>query len=788
MKSILIVTVSHKAKDVRLYHKIAKTLAVEYRVTILHNQEQAIARDDNIDLIAMNKLSKKQFLSMAIATVAQMTPDVVVVVEPILLILTKVFPQIKIVYDCHEFFGLAQKEKSSNRLRQYVEAKIHGDLEKQTIPKLHACITVNDILSEKYRQLGTESYTIPNYPILKETGYSEQQKTYDFIYVGGLSPMRGITHIIKATKVVSNEFANVRVIIIGREQIDGYFNDCKALVEELGLADNVILKEEIPYTEVGDYLARSKCGLCMLSPEITRYKYALPIKLLEYLEAGLLVVTNNFPVNMQLYKKSDGIFTTEYKIGAMANTMIRSIRYSDNKQQKHKDKVQRLIREEFNWSVLERPLLDIFAKLTNTDKKAMLIAYFFPPLGGAGVQRPLKFVKYAKELGWNFDILTVKDIMFHSYDETFLKEINNTILRADSLDLMSIAKKLKLFKKQEIDGNSKTYFQTSEFKKKLIKSFFFMDDKIGWFVPALLKAINSFVKHKYSYILVTIYPVSSLLVAWALSKIFNVPFFIDYRDHWTLSSYFDFSNDFSREQYAKLEKYFLEEARGVLTIGEVMKQELVDNFNISASKIEVMYNGFDNKDFEKADYKANDKIIISYIGNMYKHRTSRYFLQAVRELIEEGQLEKEKLQLNYMGNYYIEEMNVIENSGLLDIIKITPQQEHKLAVAEMQKSDILLLLIGSESGKNVLTGKIFEYLKSQRPILGLVPEGGEAQQLLHKVDNPWTSKAEDCEGIKKELLEIIRFVESGAKMDFDISDFSRKAQASKALKFIEARI
>jgi hypothetical protein len=106
----------------------------------------------------------------------------------------------------------------------------------------------------------------------------------------------------------------------------------------------------------------------------------------------------------------------------------------------------------------------------------------------------------------------------------------------------------------------------------------------------------------------------------------------------------------------------------------------------------------------------------------------------------------------------------------------------------MQKQDILLLLIATKSGKNVLTGKIFEYLKSKKAILALVPQGGEAQDLLTKLGNPWIAPLEDIEQIKTQILEIIDFVKDGGEVDYDISQYSRRQQVKNFFAFIEEKI
>lgn len=800
MKTILIVTISHKAKDVRLYYKIAKSLSERFSVTILHNQANLSDYDEDIKLIGLNNLSKTQFLIQAALQITLTSPNVAILIEPILLTLVNPTAKTKYVYDCHEFFNLAQKEKSLNKGKQFIDTFLHENLEKRFIPKLNACITVNDLITQKYQSMGTHSITIPNYP-QNQTGPKNlsEESIYDFVYAGGLSPMRGIKEIIQATFFVKQVFPQIKVLLLGKEQISGFRDECLNLIDQLYLTDNITLIEAIPFDQVYDKYYQSKCGICMLSPNITRYKYALPIKLLEYLDAGLLVITNDFPMTKQISQSSQGIITAKFTAQDLANKMLKIITLSDSDIEKHKIIAAKLISEKYNWELVAPRLINLFERLTNTSKKALLISYFFPPLGGAGVQRPLKIAKYAKESNWDVSVLTIEDIVFHSYDQSLLNEIDSEVIRADSWDIMSLLQKIRVLKTEDIGKKvDKAYFQTDDFKKKLVKALFFMDEKIGWFIPAVLKGLKQVIKEDFSAIIVTIYPPSSLLIAYTIAKIADIPLFIDYRDHWTLSSYFDFSNQTSRKAYHKLEGFFLNKARGIITIGQVMKKELAESFKISQSKIAVSYNGYDDEDFKQVSQtlalssgptlSTKKKINIGYIGNMYKHRTSKYFLQAIQDLITQQEISKDEIQINLMGNYYFEEQEVFTKSGLQDIIKISPQAEHHIAIKEMLKQDILLLLIATKSGKNVLTGKIFEYLKSNKPILALVPKAGEAEYMLKKIGNPWLAPLEDIDAIKSQTLAIINFVKRGNRVNFDISDYSRRTQVKKIFSFIEERI
>ena len=110
---------------------------------------------------------------------------------------------------------------------------------------------------------------------------------------------------------VKRVYPEIQVLIIGKEQISGFKEECQELITQLHLDKTIEIQDPIPYDLVYQKYAQARCGICILSPETPRYKYALPIKLLEYLDAGLLVITNDFPINKQICQSSEGIFTTK---------------------------------------------------------------------------------------------------------------------------------------------------------------------------------------------------------------------------------------------------------------------------------------------------------------------------------------------------------------------------------------------------------------------------------------------------------------------------------------------
>lgn len=414
-------------------------------------------------------------------------------------------------------------------------------------------------------------------------------------------------------------------------------------------------------------------------------------------------------------------------------------------------------------------------------KKLLLIAYFYPPLGGPGVQRPLKLIKYLRKFGWETDVITVKDIVFHSYDNELAKEdLAANVYRIKSFDPMSLLKKTdsKQIKAQSI------YFQTPEKIKKIIRNLFPIDEKIGW-LPAVMKAAKTiFAANNYQAIMATMGPYTSGVIAYKLSQKYDLPLLIDYRDHWSLNPYFKYANPILGLQAERWEKKILQRAKAVSVIGEVMKDELCAKFGC-ADKIITIFNGWDEDDFQKNILRNNKKIILRYIGNFYAHRTVKYFVEVVEKL---GTKLLEKIEIELVGNYYQETLELINQSPCRKVFKIRKQVNHPRAIELMKSSDILLLFIASKNGKGVLTGKIFEYIRSEKPILAMIPPDGEAATILRNLGHKHICAMEDTEKIKIMLLDLITLVENNSpKFNFEAA-YNREHQTEKFVNFIEQRL
>lgn len=433
-------------------------------------------------------------------------------------------------------------------------------------------------------------------------------------------------------------------------------------------------------------------------------------------------------------------------------------------------------------------------------KRLLYIAYFYPPLGGPGVQRPIKTIKYLSLKGWVVDVLTVNDIQFHSYDYKLLDESKaDNIYRTSSLDVMSIYKKIiKVISKFKTSNDNpknrknidKVYFKTPEKFKKIIRGIFPIDDKIGWLPYAYLKAIDLCRRKRYDAIFATMGPYTSGLLALKIHNKLNIPFFIDYRDHWTLNAYPQYSLSLLKKKAQMYEKLLLRKSLGVSVVGSLMKDKLCQYFGQDLkNKIEVVYNGYDEDDFTFSTHlHTTDKKIIRYVGNFYGYRTVNYFIKALCMLQKNNQL-PENIIFEFVGNYYIESLNELNKQQLKQFINVIPQVNHKKAVDLIQSADALLLFIPSINSDDVIPGKIFEYMRAKKPILSMIPANGEPAMILKQAGHKYFCAMEDVDSIEKNLKCLISSLSIEVEQDLGFNDevinnFSRENQSYKLEKFI----
>ncbi len=376
-------------------------------------------------------------------------------------------------------------------------------------------------------------------------------------------------------------------------------------------------------------------------------------------------------------------------------------------------------------------------------KKVLIISYYWPPSGGSGVQRWLKFVKYFREFGIEPIVLTIDPAFatFPNHDYSLLEEIPEGI----EIHTTQASSPFELYKKVRKKDAPQAGF-SGEKKTGLVDkamrfirgNFFIPDARIGWNKFAFEKAKELIQLHNIDSIVTTSPPHSTQLIGLELKRIFNIHWLADLRDPWTEIYYNQelFRTSFAKKKDYKLEQLCLKNADKIVVVSEDIKRHFGANRKEILDKIHVIPNGFDETDFTNNLSQKNvtqnsnsGNKIISYVGNLGEQYPVEGFLEAFAEIVKKDS----DWILQFVGNCHNGVKTLVEKLNLSKSVVFVPYVNHSEAIDFMLKASVLLLIIPViENNKGILTGKLFEYLATGNPILNIGPKDGDAATILNE--------------------------------------------------------
>lgn len=369
--------------------------------------------------------------------------------------------------------------------------------------------------------------------------------------------------------------------------------------------------------------------------------------------------------------------------------------------------------------------------------KALIITYYWPPSGGAGVQRWLKFAKYLPEYGWEPVILTV-DPAYAAYpatDSSLEKEIPASlkVFRTAATDWFRIYSADK--SKVPSAGFSKG--TGNSFKSKLSRfirgNFFIPDPRRGWNRHAYTKACEIIEKEKIVTFVTTSPPHSTQLIGLKLKKKFpELKWIADLRDPWTDIYYYDqfFPTFFSKKIDKLYERSVLEKSDRIITVGNMLLDLFEKKVPGLRSKSIVISNGFDEHDFNEIINKIPEVFTITYVGTISEKYPVDGLISALHNFTGKGI----QFRLRFTGTIPENIKQKISAAVNVDFIEFIQYAPHNEAVRYMADSSILVLII-PDAGDNrlIITGKLFEYAAARKPILCIGPVDGEAAKIISEL-------------------------------------------------------
>ncbi|MFH4969092.1 glycosyltransferase family 4 protein [Gaetbulibacter sp. M240] len=367
-------------------------------------------------------------------------------------------------------------------------------------------------------------------------------------------------------------------------------------------------------------------------------------------------------------------------------------------------------------------------------KKVLIITYYWPPAGGPGVQRWLKFVKYLPEFDIEPVVYIPENPHYPLQDLSLNSEVSEsiTILKQPIREPYNLA---GLFSRRTSKTISKGIISDTtnqSFIEKLllfIRGNFFIPDARRYWVKPSVKYIYDYLENHGIDTLITTGPPHSLhLIGLDLKQKLNIKWIADFRDPWTTIGYHKQLRLTKRaeKKHKKLESEVLTGADKIIVTSQVTKSE----FKLITSKpVEVITNGFDDE--RVSDFSLDSKFSLAHIGSLLSKRNPEILWKVLSELVDENTEFAKDLELKFVGAVSDQVLKSIHDNKLSDYVNEVGYKSHNEAIKIQKESQILLLIeIDSEATKCIIPGKLFEYMVSNRPILALGPKGSDVERII----------------------------------------------------------
>ena len=426
-------------------------------------------------------------------------------------------------------------------------------------------------------------------------------------------------------------------------------------------------------------------------------------------------------------------------------------------------------------------------------KRVLIITYYWPPSGGAGVQRWLKFVKYLRSFNWEPIVFTVENGEFPVLDFDLIKEI------PDRVEVLKVPawepyKMYKLFSgRNKSDGINSGFLSEKkgggliESISKWIRGNLFIPDARKFWIKPANQFLNEYLQnHPVDVIISSGPPHSTHLIALSLKKKFQIPWLSDFRDPW---SNIDFYKDLkltkvADQKHRKLENDVLVQSDIVLTIGRQLSNELK---TLGAKRVEIIENGFDPQDFlEDKNHELDEKFSIAHIGSFTPSRNHMVLWKALSHLVNEKEEFKSKLEIKLIGKVDYSVLQSIKDFGLDTYLKKIDYVSHNEVIKHQKSSKLLLLMVNNTpNAKGIVTGKVFEYMASKRPILAIGPKDGDLGEILSNTNSGLVCDYENVENLSSTIWNIFK---DDIKFENNISSYSRVELTEKLVSLLNEMI
>lgn len=427
-------------------------------------------------------------------------------------------------------------------------------------------------------------------------------------------------------------------------------------------------------------------------------------------------------------------------------------------------------------------------------KKVLIITYYWPPMGGGGVQRWLKTTKYLRDFKWEPIIFTPEGAEVSLHDNSLITDIPDGIevIKSPIWEPFDLYKRLMGKKDEKINPGFLQKKKGNSFLQNMSiwirGNFFIPDAKKFWYKPSVRLLSTYLENNNIDAIVSTGPPHTTHLIAQKLASKFNIPWMADFRDPWTNIDFYDQLKltSWADNRHKKLEKLVLKNADKVVTVS---KSWASDFLRISDIKPIVITNGYDPEDFiDAGKIKLDKKFTVTHVGSLNKDRNPYVFWKIISELKNENRSFAADIEIKLIGPIDISVKEELESKSLIEVSTLIESLPHKDVLIHLMKSQVLLLPLNNVPNiDGVIPGKMYEYFGAKRPILCIGKDDGDAAEIIKETQTGIAINFKEKDKLKKEILLMYKqFKTDNLQLNSnDYMEYSRKNLAAKIANVLD---
>jgi hypothetical protein len=417
-------------------------------------------------------------------------------------------------------------------------------------------------------------------------------------------------------------------------------------------------------------------------------------------------------------------------------------------------------------------------------------------MGGGGVQRILKFLKYWDYSSFSVSVLTTKTSYFYAEDKSLAEEIpvEVSIYRTESLDPFRIAQLIRKYLPGRKRKAKNITQESSGFLRKLSSLVFIPDSRILWLPFAVYKIWRINRQSPLDLMIATMPPFMVGIIAKIAYKFFTIPYVLDFRDAWTNNPYLPEVSLIHTHLQKQLERWVLKTARGLTFVNPNLHAYYLTAYPfLNQTQNQMIRNGFDPDDFNEVQTEklpaSSNMLKIGVMGTIYSQGNAPNTLIAViSEVLKDNPQLSDRLKIYFVGKW-TKAFRAWTNAFNLDRqIKWVGYLEHREALKFISRMDFLTLAIHPDipGSGNVTPGRIYEYLYLKRPIIALCPLESDLARLVHDTKSGLVFDYHDREGLRSTILNWFEN-EAGITSQFrfeNLEEFNRYKLTTKMVNFV----